>query len=318
MTRPSQYLNRRLFTQGVAAITAAVSRTGHVGAQERSQERTTFKIGDIGVRVLDDGHMLVPRDRIAAGGVDEALLTRNLTPKGAALPPEQFRFALNVTLLEIDGRRVLVDAGMGGTWMNTGGKLADALMAAGIDPNSIDHVVLTHAHPDHLWGVVDDFDNTLRFPNAAYTIPDREFAFWMSPTAPEAAGAHEGVTAGARRVLKMIEPKLTRAAAEAQVLPGVTFLDAAGHTPGQCAVFVQSGTQKLLIATDTLFHPVVSVVHPHWQPAQDMDGEMAVATRRRLLDFAATEQARVVAYHIADVTGGIVRAGTGYMWVGAS
>jgi glyoxylase-like metal-dependent hydrolase (beta-lactamase superfamily II) len=100
------------------------------------------------------------------------------------------------------------------------------------------------------------------------------------------------------------------------VLPGMAYLDATGHTPGQCAVLVQSGGQKLLIATDTLFHPVVSVLHPHWRPAQDMDGDAAVASRLRMLDIAATEQAHVLAYHIPDLTGSVVRAGTGYMWIG--
>jgi glyoxylase-like metal-dependent hydrolase (beta-lactamase superfamily II) len=304
------HADRRLFLSQVAGLSIAAALPA------RAQSRNNFKIGDIGVRVLDDGHMMVPRDRIAAIGTDEALLASELLPRGATALPEQFRFSLNVTLLEIDGKRVLIDAGAGGTWVPDGGKLGDALTAAGIDPGSIDHVVLTHAHPDHLWGVVDDFDNTLRFPNAAYTIPNREFEFWMSATEPDAARAAEGVTAGARRVLKMIEPKLTRTAADAQVLPGITYLDAAGHTPGQCAVMVHSGGQKLLIATDTLFHPVVSVAHPHWRPAQDMDGDVAVATRLRLLDIAATEQARVLAYHIADLSGNIVRAGNGYIWLG--
>ncbi len=305
--RSTAIITRRV---ALAALTIGVARPSF------AQARASFKIGDIGVRVFDDGHMMVPRDRIASVDADETRLSAELTPRGAVEPPTHVRFSLNVTLLEIDGKRVLIDAGAGGTWVPDGGKLGDALQAAGIDAASIDHVVLTHAHPDHLWGVIDDFDGSLRFPNAAYTIPNGEFEFWMSPTAPEAARADAGVIAGARRVLRRIEAKLTRAANDAQVLPGVAYLDAAGHTPGQCAVLVQSGGQKLLIATDTLFHPIVSVAHPTWRPAQDMDGDVAVASRLRLLDIAATEHARVLAYHIADLSGSIVKAGNGYLWLG--
>ena len=226
----------------------------------RSAAPMLRKVGDIGVRVIDDGHMMVPLDRLAAGAIDDAAFRAILAADG--ISGSQHRFAVNVTLLEIGGKRILVDAGAGGTWVDTAGKLADSLKADDIEASSIDHVVVTHAHPDHLWGLIDDFDDTLRYPNATYMIPAREFDFWMSPTAPESARAAEGVTAGARRVLKRIEAKLTRVPVDAQVLPGLAYIDAAGHTPGQCAVLAASGSDKLLIAADTLFHPVISVRHP--------------------------------------------------------
>lgn len=298
-------LDRRAVTAGL--LSAGMLRRVHAAVP------AAHKIGDITVRVLDDGHMMMPIDRLAAADFDEAALRSILAAEKIAGP--QTRFAVNVTLLEIGAEKILIDAGAGGTWFDTAGKLGDSLAAAKIDPAAIGHVVLTHAHPDHLWGVIDDFDDKLRFPNAAYSIPAREFEFWMSPTAPETARVPEGVIAGARRVLKRIEPRLSRLPVATQVLPGLAYVDAGGHTPGQCAVLVASGREKLLVATDTLFHPIISMRYPQWQPAQDMDGNAAVAARLRMLDIAAGEQALVVAYHIAGGLGRIEKVGANYAWV---
>ncbi len=290
-----------LLATGAAALTAPLS----------TARATELSVGAIKARVVSDGHMAVGLDRIVAsyqaGDVKAALTQAGVTGEG-------LRFALNITLLTIGGKTVLVDAGAGGTWVETAGKLPEALEALGIDPGKIDLVVLTHGHADHLWGVIDDFDDTLRFKSAGYVFPEAEFAFWTSPGVAEAAGAAEGLTAGTRRVLKRIEGKLTRAKAGAEIVPGLAYLDAAGHTPGQCAVMATSGSDRLLIAADTLFHPV-SVAYPDWRPAQDMDGERAVATRRRLLDIAAAEKAAVVAYHApGGGLGRIEREGMGFRW----
>jgi glyoxylase-like metal-dependent hydrolase (beta-lactamase superfamily II) len=292
-------IDRRVAMAGLAAgaLTPLASKAWSQSAR--------YAIGEASIRVISDGHMMVGLDRYAAKPTDEAAF------KAAAgtAPP---RFAVNVTLVELAGKRILIDAGAGGTWVDTAGKLGDALGAAGIDPASIDHVVITHGHPDHLWGVIDDFDNSLRFPKATYIMPKGEYEFWTVRGTAESAGAAEGVTAGARRVLKAIDGRL-KTVGEGAFLPGLAFVQAPGHTPGQCVVLVSSGQTHALIAADTLFHPVVSVRYPDWAPAQDMDPAMASWSRRRVMDLAAQTKALVVAYHI-DGAGRIARDATAYRW----
>jgi glyoxylase-like metal-dependent hydrolase (beta-lactamase superfamily II) len=297
----------------VLSVSAVRSQAPGAVIGQMDTAPTTIAFGDAKAQVFSDGHMMVGLDRLSARAADDPAVRRALLAVGLA--GTQHRFALNITLLELLGQRILIDAGAGETWVETGGKLADALTQGGIDAASISLVVLTHAHPDHLWGVIDSFDGSLRFPSARYAIPDAEFAFWMSPTAPEAAGAAEGMTAGARRILKLIEPKLTRYKADSDIQAGLTYVDAKGHTPGQCAVLASSGGEHILVAADTIFHPVISVEHPDWQPAQDLDGAAAAASRGALLALAASTQARVVAYHVAGPGfGRIAKSGPGYVW----
>jgi glyoxylase-like metal-dependent hydrolase (beta-lactamase superfamily II) len=292
-------LDRRAALAGLAAGALAPL------ADPAAAQSPRFAIGDASIRVISDGHMMVGLDRYAAKPTDESAF------KAAAgsVPP---RFAVNVTLVEIGGKRILIDAGAGGTWVDTAGKLGDALGAASIDPASIDQVVITHGHPDHLWGVIDDFDNSLRFPRATYVMPKADFEFWTGPGKAEAAGAAEGVTAGARRVLKALDGRL-KTVGEGAFQPGLAFIQAPGHTPGQCIVLVSQGQNHALVAADTLFHPVVSVRYPDWAPAQDMDPATASWSRRRILDLAVQTKALVVAYHI-DGAGRISRDGSSYRW----
>jgi glyoxylase-like metal-dependent hydrolase (beta-lactamase superfamily II) len=280
-------------------------------SQVRAQHAAIHRIGDAILSVFSDGGMGVPPDRFvdkAFGGDGAAMLRRIGAANGGT-------FAINVCVLDLGGKRYLIDSGAGPYWIDTAGKLPDVMDAAGITPESIDHVIITHCHADHLWGVVDEFDSGLRYPRATYFVPAVEFDFWSGDKALNTQGVHEGVAAGAKRVLKLIGGKTTRVAAGAEILPGIATIDAGGHCPGQCGIHIKSAGQSLVITADTLFHPIVSVEHPDWQPLQDMDGPRAGASRRRILDIAANEKALVAAYHIATPgLGRIERAGNGYKW----
>jgi glyoxylase-like metal-dependent hydrolase (beta-lactamase superfamily II) len=300
-------LDRRHALKLTGAAAAALAGPLATTASATSE----YRLGSMTARVLSDGFMSVGSDRLVA--TPRTAQTAAVIDRIGATAGH--RFAVNVTLLSAGGRRILIDAGAGGTWVETAGKLSDDLQAASIPAAEIDLVVLTHGHPDHLWGVIDDFDDTLRFPKTRYVVPRPELEFWLTPGRAEALGAAEGIIAGARRVFGRIAERLTPLGAEEEIAPGIAYVAAHGHTPGHCAVLAASGSDSLIVASDTLFHPVVSVEHPDWSPVQDMDPVAAAASRKRLLDLAASKRALVVAYHIDHPGVGLIESsGTGYRW----
>ncbi len=139
------------------------------------------RLGSFEVSVISDGTLNAtlsfllpdtPREEAAK------LFTAHGMPADG-LPPQT-----NVTLVNTGSEMVLIDAGSGPKFQPTAGKLSDNLEAAGIDPKRITRVVFTHAHADHLWGAIDDFDDGERFPNARYVIASAEWDFWTDPDAP--------------------------------------------------------------------------------------------------------------------------------------
>jgi glyoxylase-like metal-dependent hydrolase (beta-lactamase superfamily II) len=271
----------------------------------------TFSLGTMELSVLSDGVFDVPtrmlnRDMEAAE--IEAALGGTLTAPG------QVQYGVNVTLIRNGKELILVDAGAGSTWQPTVGKLADRFATAGIDPKSVTKVVATHAHPDHIWGLVDDFDE-LRFPNADHIMPATELDYWRKVDVESLPARMQGVAAGAKRVIGDLGERLSSAAADTEILPGISYIATPGHTPGHCSVRIASGSDGVIVTADTVFHPAISFAYPDWQPASDMDGAQAAASRRRLLDIAATDKLRMIAYHIPfPGLGSVERHGSAYRW----
>jgi glyoxylase-like metal-dependent hydrolase (beta-lactamase superfamily II) len=272
-----------------------------------------FALGQREVIVLSDGHLEFPAEFLARN-VPDADVRAFLAARN--LGPDRIQFHINVALIKTGDDYTLIDAGSGGTWEPTAGKLADSLEAAGIAADRIGTVIITHAHPDHLWGLVDDFDDSLRFPRARYLVPAREFDFWTGGEAAAITGPIEGIAAGARRVFRRIESRTTRIKPGEEIAPGIAAIDTAGHTPGHISVLVTSGMEKLLVTADAIQNAHVSFAHPDWHPRADMDGDRAAQSRRRLLDMTAADKLRVLSYHIPfPGLGRVERKGSAYSWM---
>lgn len=210
--------------------------------------------------------------------------------------------------------QVLVDTGADGLAPSTG-KLVQNLKAVGIAPEHIDTVILTHGHPDHIGGNTDS-EGKLTFPDARYVMWKGEWDFWTSGQAETKLDEHrrERQMRFARKNLPPIQGRLELVDHETEVLPGIQAVAAPGHTPGQMALAISSRGKQLLCVSDVVLHPI-HLEQPEWCAGTDFSPQQVVATRRRLLKRAATENALVLAFHFPfPGLGHVVRKGKAWQW----
>jgi glyoxylase-like metal-dependent hydrolase (beta-lactamase superfamily II) len=219
-------------------------------------------------------------------------------------------------LIDTGQHKILVDTGAGG-FAPTNGYLLDNLKAEGVDPATIDTVVLTHAHPDHIGG---NLDGGLRpaFPNARYVLWRDEWQFWTGApdlsTLPIPEPLKELLVDSARRNLPPLESQVALLERDTELAPGVRAIAAPGHTPGHLVVAVASDGERLLWSGDALLHPM-NVHHPEWCAAFDLQPDQAIATRGRLLSWAADEDLLLHGAHFPwPGLGRVRRADAGFRW----
>jgi glyoxylase-like metal-dependent hydrolase (beta-lactamase superfamily II) len=314
-------LSRRSFLTGplLAAGAAALPMAGHAAApiaDAQSPGVYRYKLGSYQLTALYDGTWYLPLDgklvrNASATEVNDALAA-------SFLPPSVLPISFTALLVNTGAKLVLIDTGTAGQVTDSAGFMNANLAAAGISPNAIDTILISHFHPDHIDGIKTK-DGDKVFANAEILVPEPEWTFWMDDAnMAGTTGAVHKYFLNARRIFKDIAKEVRRFKPGDEVAPGIVSIPAFGHTPGHTAFAIHSGNQSMLAMSDTAREPWLFVRHPEWQPAYDMDGPLAVKTRVAMLDRAATDRMLVEAYHFPfPACGHMVKSGSGYELVPA-
>ncbi len=253
---------------------------------------TTVELGDLTVTSLLDGVATLPADWLS-GPDRRPLPDPDPGPTAANRPRDKLRLPVRAFLVQGPAGCLLIDAGAGQAWQAGLGQLGAALLEAGIWADAVTAVALTHTHVDHISGLVDR-DGGLAFPNAM-----RIFV------------AVEEITAF-RAIARMapLGPRLMPLEQGDGPLPGVTAINAPGHSPGHMAYLVEG---RLLIWGDLVHHAAVQFARPDVGWILDHDHARASATRLALMEQAVEAGWLVAGAHLPDPgIGRIERDGSGY------
>ena len=267
-----------------------------------------FNLGNFACACLSDGSLDYPLKNffanVAQPEVENALRQHNLPIDYITTP---------YTYLHIDTHQhqVLVDMGAGNLGLRTG-KLLQSMQAGGISPAEIDTVVITHAHPDHVGGTLDE-NGKLNFPNATYYISKTEWDFWFSEEARKKTP--ESFVTIARQNLEPIRSQVKLIEREMELVSGIRAYLAPGHTPGHIVVEAISGDSHLFYIGDTVIYPL-HLEHPDWLPIYDIIPEQAAASKQTIFDRVAELHALVIGQHFPPFPslGYVVKKDVGWLW----
>ena len=314
-------LSRRRLLAGASMAAAAsfVGGASSVMAKAPMQNAQApvfyrFKVGAIEATVVSDGPLPIgePKDGVFIG-LSKEQLTKALTDN--FLPTDNVVLEQNALVINTGDRVVLFDTGMGTDKMlgpNTG-RLVANLKSAGIEAKDVDAVVLTHAHPDHCFGLTADGGGPA-FPNAQIYMTQADLEFWTD----EAKLGNEmlkGFIAGARARLLPNRDRIVFVKDGQEFLPGVQAMAAPGHTVGHTVYMITSQGKTICNGGDIAHHHVALVENPRVEFAYDTDGKQAVASRLRVFDMLAAQRLPLLAYHFPwPGMGYLAKQGDGYRY----
>ena len=271
-----------------------------------------MKLGAMEVIALHDGALRRPLGEEFVTNAPLEQVKALLASQG--LPTDYVDIPFTPFVIVAGGRRILMDTGFADNGPPSTGKLVANMAAAGLKPDDIDTIILSHYHGDHINGIRNKAGQ-LVFPKAKIMVPAPEHAFWMDDARMEAAPpAMKGAFQNVRRVLATVPAdQLVRFEPGSEVAPGITSVAAFGHTPGHTLFTVKSEGQSFAYVADLTNVPSLFARSPDWSVTFDMDKDMARATRRKIFDMVVKEKMMAGGFHFPfPAFGSIESAGNGY------
>jgi len=315
-------LNRRSALVGTAAVAAAgLPQWSGTAAQAQDADngitgvyRYKFGDGEI-VQVFDGARTFpMPDNFVANVAKDQAAAAY----EALYMPKGQVTISFSPLVVKSGGKTIAIDTGNGlGAFAATKGAVGNMranMAAAGIDPKSVDIVLISHFHGDHIGGL-KNADGTPAFPNAEIKVPAAEWAFWTDDSnRSKANGPNKGNFATVKKVFEGLQP--TQFEAGKEVAPGIASVATPGHTPGHVSFILGSGSKQLAVQGDVTNHPGVFMRNPGWHLMFDNDAAVAEATRRKFYDMALADKMPIIGYHFPFPSAGYVeKDGSGYRLV---
>ena len=316
MSHHSLILPRRNFLLGAAAG-AALGASGTAFAKgpmltNQAPYFYRFKLGDAQATIVSDGTLPLGDPKTNFTGLTPTEMDKQLTDN--FLPLSNAVLEQNILILNTGDRMVLFDTGMGSLKLfgPTTGKMMSTIKQAGIDPNDIDAVVMSHAHVDHCGGNIAD-DGKPNFPNAQYYISQADFDYWTDEQ--KVGPSLKDFLNTARKNLLPVRDRMHFFKNEQEFLPGITALSAPGHTVGHTIFMINSGGKSLCYIADLTHHPVLLMEKPLTEFAYDTDPKQSAQSRVRMLTMLAANKTPILAYHFAwPGIGHVAKQGDGFRY----
>ena len=287
---------------------SALARAPKLGTQTPYWHR--FNLGDAEVTIVSDGPLPLGPPKGNFLGVTDAEVTKTLSDN--FLPTDNVVLEQNSPIVNIGNKLILFDTGMGTSkaFGPTTGRQQKSMSEAGIKPEDIDAVVFSHAHVDHIGGIVDASDKPL-FPNAQYYIAQSDFDFWTDEG--KLGGPKKDDVLHARKNLLPVRDRLVFFKDGQEFLPGVQAMAAPGHTVGHTIFMVTSAGKSFAFLGDLAHHPVLLLEKPLTGFAYDTDPKQSAQSRVKMLTMLAANKTAVMSYHFPwPGLGHVARAGEGF------